>query len=205
MIPIPQPKVVVIDQAREGHEKALFLYDGRRISRTKLHEFHKIYRHIAGLPGNVQFYPHIWRHTGITHYAQTEKDPKTLQSQTRHRDINVLYDRYVKKTDQELRKSYDKAFESISDDSSKSIAHKKMDSPVESKTKKKDDSTNNYIANPGIEPRQRTVQHSNQIELELKLIEQLANGEISNRVYNDAMTRLENINKNHIGNAVSYQ
>jgi hypothetical protein len=192
-------------QPREGHEKALFLYDGRRISRTKLHEFHKIYRHKVGLPDNIQFYPHIWRHTGITHYAQTEKDPKTLQSQTRHRDINVLYERYVKKTDQELRISYDRAFELKTEDTSKSIQHKKIEPPEEPKTKKKDDSTDNYIANPGTTPKVQTVYPSNLVELEMKLIEQLANGEISNKVYNDAITRLENINKNHNGNTIGYQ
>ena len=32
-------------------------------------------------------------------------------------------------------------------------------------------------------------------ELELKLIQQLANGEVSNKVYNDAMGRLQNLNR----------
>lgn len=193
------------EKPREGHDGALFLNDGRRLSRTKLHELHKEYKVRAGLPDKFRFYPHLWRTTGITHYAQTEKDPKTLQSQTRHRDINVLYDRYVKKTDQELRKSYDKAFESIPNDSIESIANKKIDEPEVPKTKKKDDSTDNYIAKPNIEPKVHLIQQSNLIELEMKLIEQLANGEISNKIYSDAMTRLENINKNHNGNAVGYQ
>lgn len=94
-------------QPRPGFENALFLYDGRRISRTKLHEFHKMYEISAGIP---RLHCHLWRHTGITHYAKVEKDIKILAKQTRHSDLEILLD-YIHKSETEIRSSYDRAFE----------------------------------------------------------------------------------------------
>ena len=71
-------------EPKKGHEKALFLNDGKRLSKTKLHEIHKEYKYRAGLPNDFKFPPHLWRTTGITHYAQSEKDIKLLMAQSRH-------------------------------------------------------------------------------------------------------------------------
>lgn len=94
-------------QPRPGFENALFLYDGRRISRTKLHEFQKMYEVSAGIQ---RLHCHLWRHTGITHYAKVEKDIKILAKQTRHSDLEILLD-YIHKSETEIRSSYDRAFE----------------------------------------------------------------------------------------------
>lgn len=92
---------------RKGHEHALFLHDGRRLSRTMIHTIHKIYEQKANLP--IHLHPHLWRHTGISHYAKKEKDVKILMKQTRHARTDVLM-KYIDKSKEEYRNSYDSAF-----------------------------------------------------------------------------------------------
>jgi len=93
---------------RKGHEQALFLHDGRRLGRTMMYTIHKIYEKKADLPINL--HPHLWRHTGISHYAQKEKDVKIIMKQTRHSRPDVLM-KYIDKRKEEYRNSYDNVFE----------------------------------------------------------------------------------------------
>ena len=70
--------------------------------------------------------------------------------------------------------------------------HKESD--ITPKPKPEEDKpTESYIAKPRKE--ESNIQDDKLKNIEIKLIEQLANGEISNKVYNDAISRLQNINK----------
>lgn len=70
-------------------------------------EIHKIYREKLG------FYitSHMWRHTGITEYANVEKDVKIVQKQVRHDDVNTTM-RYINYSRGVYEKSY-KKFEEV--------------------------------------------------------------------------------------------
>jgi len=94
---------------RKGHEQAIFLYEGQRISNTKLWEIIKEYRVITGID---EFHFHMWRHTGITEYARVEKDVKKVQKQARHDDPKTTM-RYINYASQEFEQSYRNFEESL--------------------------------------------------------------------------------------------
>ena len=98
------------EKPKTGYENALFLNEGRRISKTKMYNLHMEYKYMARFPPNFKFHPHLWRTTGITHYAKIETNIKTLQRQSRHKDANILMG-YVELASDEYKNSYDKAFE----------------------------------------------------------------------------------------------
>jgi integrase len=87
---------------KQGHEEAIFLYEGQRLSNTKLWEIIKEYRVITGFN---DFHFHQWRHTGITEYARVEKDVKKVQTQARHDDPKTTM-RYINYASQEYEQSY---------------------------------------------------------------------------------------------------
>jgi integrase len=88
------------------NKDALFIYENRRYSKTKLGEFMLIYKTLTNNP-NLHF--HMLRHTGITEYARVEKDVKIVQKQARHTDVNTTM-RYINYTSGDYEKSY-KEFE----------------------------------------------------------------------------------------------
>jgi len=79
----------------------LFLRDGVRLSRTKMHELHKEYETLLGF----RVKPHKWRHTGITEYARVEKDVKIVQRQARHSITDTTL-RYINYATEEYENSY---------------------------------------------------------------------------------------------------
>jgi integrase len=91
------------DNPRKGHEKALFLREGRRLSRTMTHEIHKEYKKRTG----INIHTHMWRHSGITEYAKYEKDVKKIQTQARH-DDPVTTMRYINYANKDYEDSYHK-------------------------------------------------------------------------------------------------
>jgi len=166
-----------IDNYREtpskGHERAVFLSDGRRLSRTKLFEINKIYKYKAGFPDDFKFHTHIWRITGITHFAMKEKDIKKLMAQTRHRDAGVLMG-YINYTDKEITDAYMNAF----------------DKPEP----KKPEITPEPEPKPKVKPREEVMiqEPSNNGNLKQQLTEKFIRGEITESGYIMALKNLEN-------------
>jgi integrase/recombinase XerD len=89
-----------------GNEKALFLYEGNRVSRCKIFEQFKEYKYRLNLKS---FHPHLLRHTGCTHFAQElnnsdKSEPqklKILMEQSGHTDIKTLM-RYLHLSESEI-------------------------------------------------------------------------------------------------------
>jgi|GEM_PF-3544530 len=110
-------KVRVREQPQEGHENALFLNDGRRISRTRLFELFKEYKHRVGLPKDFKFNPHLWRHTACSHFGEelnksNKNEPeklKFLQQQTGHTDLKMLM-HYLHFNPSKQKKCFDEIF-----------------------------------------------------------------------------------------------
>ena len=84
------------------HKDALFIYENRRLSKTKLWEMVATYRIILNLP---DFHFHMMRHTGITFYAKIQKDVKIIQNQARHSDPETTM-RYINYTKEEHKSAY---------------------------------------------------------------------------------------------------
>jgi len=105
------------EQPQEGHENALFLNDGRRISKTKLFEMFKEYKFRLKLPVDFKFNPHLWRHTSCSHFGEElskskKNEPeklKFLQQQTGHTDITMLM-HYLHFNSGEQKKCFDEIF-----------------------------------------------------------------------------------------------
>ena len=150
------------EEPLEGHEQAVFLNYGWRISKNTLYQIHKEYAYRMNFPETKDFFPHIWRHTGITHYAcklsKSEGNEaialKKLQAQTRHKSIDVLLD-YLHLNTKDIADTYDRAF-------------------------------NNETVEPEVKPPQQithTQTIDNKEQLRQQLLQRLAKGEISQEVY----------------------
>ena len=122
---------------KEKYKDILFLRNGWPLSKTKMWEIHRLYSEKLG------FYitSHNWRHTGITEYAKVEKDPKIVQKQARHDDINITM-RYINYTSETYEKSYHEKF-------AKQIQEKPEPKPIKAEPQ------DNYIAQV---PEQITVE-----------------------------------------------
>ena len=170
------------EKPKKGHEQYLFLNNGKRLYKNKIHAIYSEYKLIMRWD-KKDFYPHIMRHTGITHYAEVEKDIAILQKQTRHKDIDTLIKTYVHKTEDELKQAYNKAFNNYDQETPK-----KPD-PVEVKPKPVEPT----IKPPTPQPQpQIQQQEPNKQILKDQLLQRLARGEISQDVYLIALKQLEN-------------
>ena len=184
------------EEPRKEHEKAVFLYDGRRLSKTKLFQINKTYKYKAGFPDDFKFHTHIWRITGITHFAMKEKDIKKLMAQTRHKDTGVLMG-YINYTDKEITDAYMEAFDNPTP--------KKPDiTPTpepKPKAKPKDDEV--MIQKPSIpEPTPQQdimIQTPNNGNLKQQLTERFIKGEITESGYLVALKSLDNKDNMPIG------
>lgn len=119
-----------------------------------------------------RLFTHLWRASGITIAESNNVSIGQIMSRSGHNNIQSLKPYINNKKDETTRK----ISEALNPE------HKLTKIVV----KKQE---------PMPQPEPPSIQDNSLRELELKLIQQLANGEISNKVYNDAIGRLENLNK----------
>jgi len=129
------------EKPKDGHQQAIFLYQGQRLSNTKLWEIIMEYRVITGIS---DFHFHHWRHTGITEYARVEKDVKKVQTQARHDDPKTTM-RYINYASQELEQSYRNFEESLTKKQPKPMTETPKTEPKPTIPKPNDD-VDGYIA-----------------------------------------------------------
>jgi len=161
------------EKPKSGYEKFLFLNEGRRISKTKMYNLHMEYKYMARFPPNFKFHPHLWRTTGITHYARIETNIEILKKQTRHRDANTLLG-YVALASEEYKNSYDRVFET-----SETKETPKPKPVIETKPQ------------PPQQTPQQIQPEPSKGNLKTELVRKLAMGEISQEVYLIAIKSLE--------------
>ena len=184
------------------NKDALFLNGlGERFKVVSI--YHMLKRYAVKLDIRKPVYPHLWRHTSITRMYEngmTEGEIKRIsghakQSNALRTYINPSTENVISKSQDALRLHKSKKVKSVpvkAEPEPQPTPQKPQPKPEpkpESKSQKVEEKpTDSYIAKP----------KDNKIhQLELKLIEQLANGEISNKVYNDAVQRLHNIAKSN--------
>jgi integrase len=144
------------------YKDCLFLNYEWKLSKNALYTLHKEYKLLAKLPEDFTF--HGWRHTGCTHITkkalrQTKGNIpltlKILQSQTGHKDINVLLEKYVSIYQSEVKEFYNNIWESNNERESQ---------PEKPKHKPQPKPQDSYIANVNQDPDIRIK------ELELELL-----------------------------------
>jgi len=100
------------------YRDCLFLNKEYKLSKNRLFALNKEYKLRADLPED--FTLHGWRHTGITHLTlkalrKTNQNVpltlKLLQSQTGHKDANVLLDKYVNIYKDDVKKFFDNVWD----------------------------------------------------------------------------------------------
>lgn len=176
------------EKPKKDNNQSLFLNNGRKLSKNKLQDIFKEYKMILGWD-NLDFYPHIMRHTGITHYAEVEKDIAILQRQTRHKDIETLITTYIHKTEGELKEAYDKAFNDYKEKPKKPTPDIPPNKPIDGEV------TPPQQITPPI------LQQSSKQQLKNQLVQRLARGEITQDVYLIALKELDETidnNQNYI-------
>jgi integrase len=163
-------KYLEIREPKITSEKALFLNKfGTRIGKADIFWTIKRYAFKIGLKKNA--YPHLFRISAITHMAQKGLNIEEIKRQSRHSDIETLLG-YIQLSDEEVKDAY---MRGISFNESTSTIKPKNDESDEDNTK------------------------PNMINaLEIKLIEKLANGEITSEAYSHAILKLKEKSRSQI-------
>ena len=164
---------------RRDAEKALFLSkDGYRISKSAIHYTIKKYAVHAGIKKRV--FPHLFRISGITHMAERGLNVAEIMRQSTHKDPKVLIG-YIQLADQHVKEAYLRGL-SLDETEQRSEPNQKA-------------SKQSFQPKPSITHRKTEPKVVDTSDLELKLIEKLADGEISNDVYSHAILRLKERNR----------
>jgi integrase len=172
----PDDGFVLDNYGRKLYNKdALFLNGtGQRFSEIGVLKMQKRYATKLGIKRSV--FNHLWRHTAITKMHERGMSEAEIKRISGHAKQSSALRTYINPSIDDI---ISKSQSALSRDEPQP---KPPQEPPTPKTKP----TDTYIASP---------QDNKVKELELKLIDQLANGEISNKVYNDAMQRLQGISK----------
>ncbi len=104
---------LAIDNGRprpcQGMEDFLLLSsEGNPLSRSALWKMVKLTGFRAGITKNV--YPHIFRHSMITHMAEKGLTAPFIQAQSRHKKMETVQ-KYIHLSHKSVRGEYDKVFE----------------------------------------------------------------------------------------------
>lgn len=92
-----------------GSEDYLMMSSGgRRLPRNALWKMVKVTAFRAGIEKNV--YPHIFRHSMITHMAEKGLSAPFIQAQSRHKKLGTVQ-KYIHLSHKSVRDEYDKVFE----------------------------------------------------------------------------------------------
>jgi site-specific recombinase XerD len=150
------------EQPKEGHEKALFLNSkGERIGRTYLHLMIQKCASKAGI--NKRVYAHLFRASSITHMHNAGASIPEIMAQSKHRSVETLVKHYICPSEERYKEVY---LNTLSFDNT----------TIDQKHKKEDPSN---------------IQHKPQAsELQQQLVQKLAQGEITNDVFIQAIRLL---------------
>lgn len=159
----------------KGNETALFLNSwGWRIGTKDINYTIKKYASILGLKKRV--YPHLFRISGITHMYLNDVGLEDIRKQSRHCDYSVIMG-YIQLSDEQSKEAYMKGFNL-----------KKYDNITTNEQKPE-------MKKSSIQPQNQVPNAKATKDLELRLIERLANGEISSEIFSQAIQRLDTSKK----------
>ncbi len=97
--------LVLREQPKEGHEKALFLNSkGERVGRTYLHLMIQKYASLAGI--NKRVYPHLFRASSITHMHNAGASIPEIMAQSKHRSVDTLVKHYICPSEERYKEVY---------------------------------------------------------------------------------------------------
>jgi integrase/recombinase XerD len=167
-------------EPKDGSNALFVSREYRRISKGILWERVKEYGVRAGITKRV--YPHLFRHSSITHMAEAGAKLSQIQKQSRHRDIKTLM-RYVHISEDNARDAYMKTMPILGQKHGYSIPKSKIG--VEP------------LINE-LEPKQQlSASFENLDERKLNLVDMLVAGKISESTYNLANTQLETLREKY--------
>jgi integrase/recombinase XerD len=100
-----RPKIVVVEEEAAKH---LFLtVNGNPLRRKDVWKMVKVLAFEAGIAKDV--FPHIFRHSAITHMAEKGIQVYDIQAQSRHKSMDMVQ-KYIHQSEESVRTAYDKAF-----------------------------------------------------------------------------------------------
>jgi integrase/recombinase XerD len=155
----------------DGGDALFVSADGTRLGRTAIWRRVKLYAVEAGIKKRV--YPHLFRHSSITHMSDRGATLQEIQRQSRHKDVRTLMN-YIHPSEQHCREVYLKTLPSFNNRSTETESMK-VSQPQSSVTN----------ATCFIEP-----------DRELMLIDALATGRISEETFNLAIEILRHKRQN---------
>lgn len=91
----------------EAANVLMFSVNGKPLQRKDAWRIVKKLAFEAGIKKNV--FPHLFRHSGITHMAEKGISPYSIQAQSRHKSLDMVM-KYIHTSQQIVREDYDRAF-----------------------------------------------------------------------------------------------
>ena len=154
-----------IREPEQPNDKALFLNRyGVRIGKTDISQTTKKYAIEIGLSKRI--YPHLFRISSITHMTENGLNLEEIRRQSRHKDFKTLQS-YMQLSDEHVKDAYMRGLS--------------FDEPTQPKTPEP-----KFQEQTQIQPVQ--LQTNN---LQQQLVQRLANGEITNEVFQQAINLLK--------------
>lgn len=166
-------------EPKDGTNALFVSREYRRISKNIPYQRVKEYAAKAGITKRV--YPHLFRHSAITHMAENGATLPQIQQQSRHKDIKTLM-RYVHLSESHAKEVYLKTMPVLGNATRQNQV--KIEKRIEQIA------TENLHVQPAI--------YVNTVEdRELKLLDLLVEGKISEETYNLAVAKLEKLREKH--------
>lgn len=97
----------LVPASPEAAKTLILSVNGRPMARSNVWRMVKRYGFDAGVKKNV--FPHIFRHSAITHCAEKGLSVYSIQAQSRHKSLGALQ-KYIHLSQQTVREDYDKVF-----------------------------------------------------------------------------------------------
>ena len=98
-------KVRAKPSGREHADRLFLSKNGRPLSKYGIWKSIKLLSHDAGVSKNV--YPHLFRHSMITHMAERGLSAPLIQAQSRHKSMDMLQ-KYIHLSQEVVREAYEK-------------------------------------------------------------------------------------------------
>jgi len=120
----------LVPASPEAAKVLILSVNGRPMERSEIWRIVKRYGFDAGIKKNV--FPHIFRHSAITHCAEKGLSVYSIQAQSRHKSLGALQ-KYIHLSQQSVRDDYDKVFNGIKPESIKETEKPSRPIPPEPK------------------------------------------------------------------------
>lgn len=100
-----RPTVSVVEE--EAAKRLFLTVNGNILDREDVWKMVKMLAFQAGITKNV--FPHLFRHSAISHMAEKGVQVYDIQAQSRHKSLDMVQ-KYIHQSEESVRTAYDKAF-----------------------------------------------------------------------------------------------